>query len=212
TEADGTYWDYGYDADYRLTLADRKSASGNIVAKYRYTYDAAGNLVTKHEPFVEDFLDGNYSGWNVWGGSWSATDGYLKKTATGNGAIAKSHTDADGELRFDYRVTDTSTATYARARLRCTASDDFLYVLIRPTAVYLGKKLSGVWTSLGSTTVTTTQNQWYTIRAEYDGANVTLWRSTEGELETQLLTTSSAAPTTTNFTALEIAASSNAAN
>ena len=64
-----------------------------------------------------------------------------EETAIGNGAVAKSHTDANGELRFDYRVTDTSTATYARARLRCTASDDFLYVLIRPTAVYLGKKI-----------------------------------------------------------------------
>jgi YD repeat-containing protein len=33
THEDGSYWDYGYDGRNRLTLADRKSASGNIVAK-----------------------------------------------------------------------------------------------------------------------------------------------------------------------------------
>jgi YD repeat-containing protein len=83
THEDGSYWDYGYDGRDRLTSADRKSASGNIVAKYRYTYDDADNMQTKVEPYEDDFEDGATTGWSNWGSTWSAAGGVLVKTNHG---------------------------------------------------------------------------------------------------------------------------------
>lgn len=52
THADGSYWDYGYDARDRLTAAVRKDDGGQTLASYAYTYDAGDNLLTKVEAGV----------------------------------------------------------------------------------------------------------------------------------------------------------------
>ncbi len=64
TQADGSLWDYEYDGRYRLTKAVRDNASTpTITVTYEYTYDDGDNLVTKVTPFIDDFQDGNYTGW-----------------------------------------------------------------------------------------------------------------------------------------------------
>ena len=68
TNEDGSFWDYAYDGRYRLTSAVRKNASETIAAAYAYTYDAGDNMLTKVEPFEDDFNGGNYTGWTVSGG------------------------------------------------------------------------------------------------------------------------------------------------
>lgn len=89
-------------------------------------------------------------------------------------------------------------------RLKSIVPDDQLFIQIRPTLITLVKKINGVWTVLDSQAVTTTEDQWYTLRAEYEGSDVTVWRSTDGELETEILTTSSAEPTTSSLVALSV--------
>lgn len=78
------------------------------------------------------------------------------------------------------------------------SGDDNLAILIAPGAIILYSTVSGTATTLDYETFNTTQDQWYTLRIVCDGSNVTVWRSTEGELESEVLSTSSAAPTTTD--------------
>src|SRR5690606_2672025 len=198
TEHDGTYWDYAYDGRDRLTMADRTSSSGNVVAHYAYTYDDADNMLTKVEPFFDDFNDGDYTGWIVLNGSWSASSTALLKTDNGWGNVAVLSDDADNEIRFDYRFTDISGADMGQVIPRYLSGDDNLAILIAPGAIILYSTVSGTSTTLDYETFSTTQDQWYTLRIVCDGSDVTVWRSTEGELETEVLSTSSAAPTTTD--------------
>src|SRR5690606_40179590 len=99
THEDGYYWDYGYDGRNRLISADRKSASGNIVAEYDYTYDDADNMLTKVEPFEDDFEDGAFTGWIVLNGTWSASSKALIKSDNGWGNVAVLSDDSDNESR-----------------------------------------------------------------------------------------------------------------
>lgn len=61
---DGSRWEYGYDWRYRLTAATRHNTASSpaISAAYRYAYDPADNLLTKQEPFIDDFNDGDSTG------------------------------------------------------------------------------------------------------------------------------------------------------
>jgi hypothetical protein len=43
-----------------LTSAVRNNSGATISAPYAYTYDAGDNLLTKVEPFKDDFDDGDY--------------------------------------------------------------------------------------------------------------------------------------------------------
>ena len=108
TNEDGSFWDYLYDGRYRLTSAVRKNASETIAAAYAYTYDAGDNMLTKVEPFEDDFNDGNYTGWSVWSGTWSAANNYLRMTPGTSGTVAQSNTDNGLELRFAYTCNDMS--------------------------------------------------------------------------------------------------------
>ena len=70
-----------------MTTAERNNAGASITASYAYTYDDADNMLTKIEPFFEDFNDGNYTGWFVLNGSWSASSNALLKTDNGTGGV-----------------------------------------------------------------------------------------------------------------------------
>jgi hypothetical protein len=43
----------------------RRRTLPEIEAKYNYRYDDADNMLTKVEPFRDNFNDGDYSGWSV---------------------------------------------------------------------------------------------------------------------------------------------------
>jgi YD repeat-containing protein len=122
THEDGALWDYLYDERYRLTSAVRSNASETIEATYAYTYDDGDNMLTKVEPFEDDFNDSNYTGWTVTSGTWTATSNYLEAThatstnvipMTHFGVIRKAHTDADNEIVLCYHA-------YGVTRVRCS--------------------------------------------------------------------------------------------
>jgi len=72
-ESPASLWEYEYDGRYRLTSAVRENAATpTITATYEYTYDDGDNLLTKVTPFIDDFEDGNYTGWTT-SGTWSAS-------------------------------------------------------------------------------------------------------------------------------------------
>jgi YD repeat-containing protein len=47
TDVGDPYWTYEYDVRYRLTTARSYNSSEELLNSYAYTYDKAGNLVTK---------------------------------------------------------------------------------------------------------------------------------------------------------------------
>jgi RHS repeat-associated protein len=151
------------------------------------------------KPFLDDFNDGNTTGWFNWGGTWSAAGGVLAMTAAGAGYLAQANSDADHEARFDYRFTDTAGGDYGHFVFRFESSDDYLSVLVLPGYLELRSAVNGTVTALDTASIGTTDGQWYTLRAQCDGANVTVWRSTPGELETAVLTTTAAVPLTTSY-------------
>jgi len=49
TGVDHAYWTYAYDVRYRLTQAQQYNSSDQLLYTFNYTYDKAGNMLTKSE-------------------------------------------------------------------------------------------------------------------------------------------------------------------
>lgn len=182
--ADGSYWDYGYDGRYRLTSASRKSASGNIAANFAYVYDNADNLLTKVEPFAENFDDGNYSGWST-SGTLSAADGYIENT--GAAAFWRSVSGGDGEIYFSYALQgeamDGSDRAQCNFRLNAGASGAQVFVRFYPwrAEMYARTSSAGTWQFLDADeAVDSSAETQYDVRIAFDGDDVTVWRAERG--------------------------------
>ena len=133
------------------------------------------------ESFVDDFSDGNYNGWSVWQGSWSAANGYLADTSPTTARIVRASTDADSVTWFSYNNRDTAygTSVYLRAG---GVDGGSLRLELSPGNVRLvDSSIQLAWVA-----VSTTQNQWYDVRIKLDGNNVSLWRGIQGQTMTQL--------------------------
>ncbi len=181
THEDGSFWEYGYDGRYRLTSAVRSNANETIEANYAYTYDDGDNLLTKVEPFEDDFNDGNYTGWSVWSGTWSASNNSLRMTPGTAGTIAKANTDASLELRFTYVCNDDSNTSYGLlVGPRYAAGGDRIYLYFYPDRAVLAQRVSGVWTQLDWDGADSDEGTEYTVRIVCDGSNVEVYRSEPG--------------------------------
>ncbi len=200
THEDGSFWEYGYDGRYRLTSAVRSNANETIEATYAYTYDDGDNLLTKVEPFEDDFNDGNYTGWSVWSGTWSAANNHLHMTPGTAATIAKANTDNDNELRFTYVNNDTSdNGYYLIVGPRYGTGGDRIYLNILRGSINLAQRVSGVWTGLVGAAVTTEEGVEYTIRVVCDDSDVKVYRAAPDELEELVLETSNCTMTYTNY-------------
>lgn len=207
THQDDAYWDYGYDGRYRLTSASRKNSGDTIQADYQYTYDAGDNLLTKAEPFSDDFNDGDYTGWGVSAGTWDASNHYLTCT-TATGTLTKQNSDASCDLWFSYYDGDTSSASYNCEIYLRKSGSDYLHLTIYRDRMHLFEHLDGDCDEEDIDTVldtnsnaTTSQGTWYDVRVHYDGANITVWRAQRGSGNNmaQVLSTSSATLNSTTF-------------
>jgi RHS repeat-associated protein len=179
----------------------RKNPNETIEATYAYTYDAGDNLLTKVEPFEDDFNDGNYTGWTVTSGSWTAANNYMEAThATSTNVIRKAHTDADNEIVLRYRINDTSSNS-AKASIHCRHVDgsNLIAVEIQPDRLRLVENVSGTGTVQDlNTSATSSEDVWYNLRIEAVGGDVTVWRWADGELAAQVLEMTGATIDTTS--------------
>lgn len=190
THADGDYWDYEYDSMNRLVTATRNNSTAAISGTWDYTYDKAGNILTKVEPFVDDFEDGDLAGWSGTSG-WSAANQYLERTS-GTGGIRQSNSDADLALWFSYYCTDDTTGNDGYVYFRI-ASGEYIRLNLKPDKMVLLQKKAGQYTNLDQNSqATTEQGKWYDVYLECEGANVKVWRGESGQAMTEVLSTSSA--------------------
>ncbi len=177
TDQNSEYWDYTYDGRQRLVTAVRNNSGATIAAAYRYTYDAGDNLVTKVEPFKDDFNDGDYTGWTVSSGTWDASNHYLTCT-TSEGEITKANSDGDSGLWFSYYDGDTSSAAYyAYVYLRSNASYVRLQIfrdkmeLFEHVDASCGEEEANTTLDTNSSAATS-QGVWYDVYVRCDGANI----------------------------------------
>ena len=145
----GSYWDYTYDDRYRLATADRYSGGG-IHAHYGYTYDAADNMTSKVEPLFDDFDDGDYTGWNVSAGTWSASTGRLRGTADG-GSIWRNQTAGNLEADLKYLRETGSTSAYFIVYPRYINGQNYTRVQLQSGQIYVDEYQNATWVTLGST-------------------------------------------------------------
>jgi len=198
TQADGSDWAYQYDGRDRLTKAERDNDGDTITATYEYTYDDGDNLITKVEPFFDDFNDTDYAGWSS-SSSWSVSNGYMERSS-GTTGFYRSNTDADLELWFSYCNGDTSSNDYASSTYIRNASPDYVRVWIAPDRMRLLQKSGGDYTTLATnTSATTTEDVWYDVHVVCDDSDITVWRGQRGGAMSQVLSTSSATVTTTDY-------------
>jgi len=156
--------------------------------------------VTKVEPFRDDFNDGNYTGWSAWSSTWDASNHYLTRTS-GAGGIGVGNSDPDFDLWFSYYDADTSNNAYTCSIYLRVLTGAYVRLIIRPDCMYLYQLNGGQYSNLAvNYNATTSQGVWYDVYVRCDGSNMEVWRAQRGsgaELA-QVLTTSSAAITTTN--------------
>ena len=195
TDGDGVNWNYTYDVNNRLASASRKNAATpTITASYTYTYDDAGNLVTKVQPFLDDFQDGNLTGWSA-SGSMSASGGYAANTTTtGWSKIYRSVTDADGEISFSYML-----EAGGRAQVALRKATDSIQLLFWAGSAQMREWVSGGWgTTLDQdAAVDSTDDVWYDVRLVMDGADIKVWRAERGVENQELILETTAASVTT---------------
>ncbi len=190
THEDSSYWTYTYDNRYRLSTAVRHNSGDTIQANYAYTYDDGDNLVTKVEPWVDDFADGTVTddGLSV-SGTWSVVNGAAQNTSNALGAsLYRTVNDDDLEFRYAYTIDSTTSGTpYAQATFRFnTTSTEKMYVRFYSDHASLYYYNGTSATEYQNTGVTTATGTKYTVRIEASGANVKVWRATGGGLETQV--------------------------
>ncbi len=176
----------------------------NIDARYAHTCDAGDNLVTKVEPFKDDFNDGDYTGWTVSTGTWDASNHYLT-CSTSLGGIYKSYSyssSADADLWFSYYDGDTSgTSYYMKVYLRDSFDNVRLEIYSNQMALKEYDYSAGTTTTLATSNATSAQNTWYDVYVRCDGANIQVYRAQRGSGSemTQVLSTSSSAVNASGF-------------
>ena len=156
------------------------------------------NLLTKVEPFNDNFNDDDYAGWTM-AGSWAASDHVLTKTSTLAEAYAqRSHSDPDSDIWFAYRQDASAEGAYLQGRFRYVDSNNFSALQISQGSMQLAFVVNGSPAYVSNANATSSTGTWYEVYLRSDGQNVTVYRRVKGQgMFQQVLTTSTAPSMTT---------------
>jgi RHS repeat-associated protein len=103
TDVDDAYWTYGYDVRYRLTQAQQYYSSDQVLYTFNYTYDKAGNMLTKSQVIPQV---GSY----YYSYEYNAANELTKETVGGS-TVTNFYYDAWGRMMS--KAQGSSSATYA---------------------------------------------------------------------------------------------------
>jgi len=152
-------------------------------------------MLTKVEPFFDDFDDRTVSGWT--GLDWSASNGFrvLLESSADFTSIYRSNTDADLEMQYRYF---TSTSGYwGQVYFRFDDFNNYAVVQMTDSKLRLFEKVGGTTTVLDeNTSAPTATSTWYTVRIVADGSDITVYRSEDGEMEEEVLSATTSQLTT----------------
>jgi YD repeat-containing protein len=130
TEADGSYWDYGYDALGQVTSSARRWSDGVLVAgqQYDYEYDDIGNRATNNTNGRESIYTANalnqYTQRTVPGTVWELGSAASNATVTiNNQPVARQGEYFAGEITVNNATSAVYTQLTTVAVLKNAASN-----------------------------------------------------------------------------------------
>jgi len=150
-----------------------------------------------------DFDDGDYDGWSVLSGTWSAASNYLEATSGTWASITKPYDHDDGTVWFRYCLDDDSSPSMvAYVYFRYLDASNRAAIRIYPFGMTLQDQNGGTWTTYDSDWSYKTvaeADTWYDVCVQYEGSHASVWRkeSSAGTM-TKVLETDSLAMTTSD--------------
>jgi pectate lyase len=124
--------------------------------------------------FVDDFNDGNATGWSTNGGSWSVTSGVYGQSSTGADAKAlagqTSWTNYGVQARVRPNAFGGGSNRLVGVLARVQNSTNYYYLALTNTnQALLGRRVAGGYTTLASGSVSVSTGTFYTLRLEAFG-------------------------------------------
>lgn len=124
--------------------------------------------MTKVEPFVEDFEDGNYAGWSVNRGTGTASNGALKSTNGSTCYVYRSQTNGDLRVRFKFQRNSGTDA--GSVWLRHADPHNRVQIWLKSSGLELEEGINGVGhTRQTNSNFGTATGTWYEAVVECEG-------------------------------------------
>ncbi|GEM_PF-1796635 len=131
-----------------------------------------------------DFNDGDYDGWSVLSGTWSAASNYLEATSGTWASITKPYDHDDGTVWFRYYLDDDSSGSMvAYVSFRYLDGNNRAAIRIYPFGMTLQDQNGGVWTTYDSDWSYKTvaeADTWYDVCVHFEGPHASVWRRESG--------------------------------
>lgn len=124
---------------------------------------------------IDDFDDGNYTGWTVLGGTWNVTSSELLSTSAANNYTIKSASGTLTATTIEAKVMCTGGTTYSIYlcyRLQDTNNCGLFGIRTDTDQVRVARLNAGTFTQTGSYNMTLNDNTWYTLKAVVTGNRV----------------------------------------
>ncbi len=138
----------------------------------------------------DDFSDGNYDGWTVTSGTWTAASGYLDATTESYASIRISVRSTDLVESFSYERAASGSDWYVAIVTFRFSGDTIVELCIYPGRMLLRQKDNGVWTTLDENTAEDTlEDTWYDVRIETNDSHIAIWRGESGQPLAKVLET-----------------------
>jgi RHS repeat-associated protein len=179
--ADLTNWHYRYDSRNRLTSAVRHHLWNTVNATSEYTYDAGDNLITKKEPWNDDFSDRDLGdGWTSTAAPnhWSASTGRAISTPASTGAyMSVPNTDPDIEFEFTYALNTSNQNAALVAYPRDIDGNNRVVVIFTLLYTRIQEKAGGVTNTIHTAPNSgSVQGNEYTVRISAKGDRINVLR------------------------------------
>ena len=124
----------------------------------------------------DDFADNNYTGWSVWGGTWSAANGYLSGSGASGATIQRGNVNPNLDLSFRVRREAGANAALVSIRYNSAAPGDSVRLRMLQTKSVLDLRLGGVWTeALTNTDADVLLGNWYDVFVRANGDAIQVW-------------------------------------
>lgn len=165
----------------KINTTDATYKRGQIGVRSHFANAQFDNIVFTRATTVDDFQDGNDTGWTHFGGSFAVASGvYTLNNPSGTGKSSWVTPSSDQTLEVDVRIASGGGDAGAifRASSLGTGADAMngYYAGLNESgdALVLGR-MNGVWTQLASVPLTIAVNTWYHLKVVAVGSDIRVY-------------------------------------
>lgn len=137
------------------------------------TCDASGT--GRGANLVDDFDDGNYTGWTVVSGTWAVTSGELRQSLTSSNYVIRVSSLSLGACTIEAKVKCTGGSqhsVYLVYRYQDANNLGLFGIRTDQSKVRAARLNGGTFTETASYTMSLTDGTWYTLKVVINGTNV----------------------------------------